>query len=953
MSGSPTNMFMWFSGVVEDRNDPLRLGRVRVRIHSLHTDDKSDIPTSSLPWSAVVSPIHSATVDGIGTSPLGPVEGTHVIGFFRDGSNNQQDPIVVGVLTGIAEKRADNTKGFNDPRTESVVSTPASLSFTDDGTGTTVAEKGYKPLYPDMIGESDIHRLARGQSSGTVNDDKHRSRTIGQVGIPVAAELNSQIFAEINKKCEGSGNYGGVSGLFSVGGGDLISSVLSSPITSTFDPSIMSSLTNGMGGGLSQMLTSSLLPSLVGGPGAGALIGMLGDSNNPLASILPNVMQGGMLSTFSDLVTGPLNGQFTEGLIGNLSGFMPGALEGIMGGSGPLSGVLKDGLLSGVFGELTGELGSIMEGINLGDSSLAGLLDNPLVGQLINVAATSFFGPAGPFIAGAVIAMAQGGNPIEGAITAGLGNMLPGSGAGGLLSSFVSGPVANGISGPLASQLKLPIESLTGDIFSESLGSSILGEISGGSKDSLGGLGEQLLGFYEGESISSLVTGGIDIPSLPGGVEELTGAMDIALTDKVGEMLRTGTESAITGNMPKILEDGFYQLLDSTLGKSVSDPTLRNEVVTELSRAMEAATSKPFSEYISEDISKKLTPKLTSYISGLSANEVNRESSSAISDAVNNLLPSLISGGSGSTPPVNDAIGTNLASKIEAPLAESLGSPMKDAFNDFTEKMNNDPSGNPTDFLTDSLNDKLNIPSVQSAVKNAIPAAVCSAVQSVAATFSEPPVPYASKYPYNRVMQSESGHIEEWDDTPGGERYHKWHRAGTFEEIHPDGTRVIKMSGDGYRLALKDDHIHVEGHYKLTTDKGVKLFANKDASVGNNLDIQVGSGSNLNIRCDGGNVQLYVEGNFHSRINGNVVENITGNVCRVIGGNLTEIVNGQISRNSTGDHISTSEGSVAEIYERSYSMKIGDKYNINIGNDWYVRCGDDIDFHCDDMDVHD
>ena len=37
--------FVWFTGVVEDRNDPSKLGRVRVRCLGLHTENKVDIPT--------------------------------------------------------------------------------------------------------------------------------------------------------------------------------------------------------------------------------------------------------------------------------------------------------------------------------------------------------------------------------------------------------------------------------------------------------------------------------------------------------------------------------------------------------------------------------------------------------------------------------------------------------------------------------------------------------------------------------------------------------------------------------------------------------------------------------------------------------------------------------------------------------------------------------------------
>ena len=40
--------FIWFIGVVEDRNDPSKLGRVKVRCLGFHTEDKNDIPTETL-----------------------------------------------------------------------------------------------------------------------------------------------------------------------------------------------------------------------------------------------------------------------------------------------------------------------------------------------------------------------------------------------------------------------------------------------------------------------------------------------------------------------------------------------------------------------------------------------------------------------------------------------------------------------------------------------------------------------------------------------------------------------------------------------------------------------------------------------------------------------------------------------------------------------------------------
>ena len=107
--------FQWFVGVVEDRNDPKTLGRLRVRCLGYHTEDLTKLPTSDLPWAHVMNPITSATVSGIGQSPLGAVEGTWVVGFFTDGSDAQQ-PMIMGTLPGVPAKlpTKDDTKGFQD-----------------------------------------------------------------------------------------------------------------------------------------------------------------------------------------------------------------------------------------------------------------------------------------------------------------------------------------------------------------------------------------------------------------------------------------------------------------------------------------------------------------------------------------------------------------------------------------------------------------------------------------------------------------------------------------------------------------------------------------------------------------------------------------------------------------------------------------------------------------------
>lgn len=97
--------FNWWIGVVEDRMDPEKMGRVRVRIFGYHTDDKTSLPTKDLPWAVPIQPITSAAISGIGSSPLGPLEGTWVIGFFLDGEDCQQ-PAIFGTIATKAAKQA-------------------------------------------------------------------------------------------------------------------------------------------------------------------------------------------------------------------------------------------------------------------------------------------------------------------------------------------------------------------------------------------------------------------------------------------------------------------------------------------------------------------------------------------------------------------------------------------------------------------------------------------------------------------------------------------------------------------------------------------------------------------------------------------------------------------------------------------------------------------------------
>ena len=185
--------FFWWVGVVEDRQDPVKLGRLRVRILGAHTEDKQLIPTCELHWAYVYQPITwNQAMNGLGHSPTGPAEGTWVWGFFKD-NESAQDPIVLGVIAGIPEEQPQPSIGFYDPSEphHDLLNGPRKIRtryYPNDGTGSSNTNETTASLYPRQthpwgctIGESDVNRLARAENiSDTIIGVRQRQRDNGR-----------------------------------------------------------------------------------------------------------------------------------------------------------------------------------------------------------------------------------------------------------------------------------------------------------------------------------------------------------------------------------------------------------------------------------------------------------------------------------------------------------------------------------------------------------------------------------------------------------------------------------------------------------------------------------------------------------------------------------------------------------------------------------------------------
>jgi|TARA_B110000908_G_scaffold19741_1_gene22253 hypothetical protein len=90
----------WFIATVIDASPPYGLeGRVKIRVHGLHTKSTKDIPQNDLPWAQCVIPTTEGGVSGLGRIPQ-LQSSALVFGIFMDGSNSQI-PIVIGSLPHI------------------------------------------------------------------------------------------------------------------------------------------------------------------------------------------------------------------------------------------------------------------------------------------------------------------------------------------------------------------------------------------------------------------------------------------------------------------------------------------------------------------------------------------------------------------------------------------------------------------------------------------------------------------------------------------------------------------------------------------------------------------------------------------------------------------------------------------------------------------------------------
>ena len=103
----------------------------------------------------------------------------------------------------------------------------------------------------------------------------------------------------------------------------------------------------------------------------------------------------------------------------------------------------------------------------------------------------------------------------------------------------------------------------------------------------------------------------------------------------------------------------------------------------------------------------------------------------------------------------------------------------------------------------------------------------------------------------------------------------------------------------------QDNFLHIQGISRQTIDEGLRVRVNSKGEAGNNYNIEVGQGSNVNMEVNGGNINLTTLGsgqenagdininasrNLNMQVGGDMNVNVIGNAIENVGKKKDEFV---------------------------------------------------------------
>lgn len=199
-------------------------------------------------------------------------------------------------------------------------------------------------------------------------------------------------------------------------------------------------------------------------------------------------------------------------------------------------------------------------------------------------------------------------------------------------------------------------------------------------------------------------------------------------------------------------------------------------------------------------------------------------------------------------------------------------------------------------------------------------------------SWSQPESPYKGEYPYNKVTQTEQGHIIEIDDTPGAERLHIYHKSGTFVEIDANGSLVKRTKGSDYEIIDRNGYVSIAGKADISINGACNIF------VGNDANIEVEGDTNITCHNDitaqaGGVFRLSAVESFSIRSANVYIE--ADNELNLLSSNITKISSSVIHSNASTNMFVTSKDYYGKT-ENDYFLEVTQDSHHKVAGDYYV-----------------
>lgn len=218
-------------------------------------------------------------------------------------------------------------------------------------------------------------------------------------------------------------------------------------------------------------------------------------------------------------------------------------------------------------------------------------------------------------------------------------------------------------------------------------------------------------------------------------------------------------------------------------------------------------------------------------------------------------------------------------------------------------------------------------------------------INNVAGAFQEPEdLRPNRRYPYNQVRQSEAGHIEEWDNTPGNERILTQHSSGTFTEIRPDGSSVTKVLKDSYEIVAGEKNVYVSGSVNVIVQGNANLTVEGDynVNVGGDYNLRVQGSMFEHVNLDktsliNGNSNSYVVGSSNKTVGMDDSSTIVGSEYKDIYKDKTTNTYGNVTDNTFGTKTTSVTGSLNISSKSSTSILSNNEMELGTSSSMFIR----------------